>query len=389
MRYLKSFSIIAVILLTITGCHIDITPTSVTYRVYYHGNGNTNGSEPTDYTYYANGEYVTVLGKNTLSKTGYTFAGWNTLSNGTGTDYHTGDDLLMGSSTVDLYAMWTSSTPYYNVYYNGNGNTGGSAPTDAYSYASGEYVTVMGKGTLVKTDFSFAGWNTSSSGTGTSYNTGSSLTMGNSDKTLYAMWTDNYYIDSYVTISSVVKRLIADSVIGYTMPPVATYGTDIYPASAVRDESNLPSYVKADFNNDGYYDYAYMFSRVSSSGGLYTQSTKFIIVVSTETSYDIALYDKLSTTSNTKPTEEYWGIRLLKAGTHTVTIDGKEVSVELTNPGLYLGSVEPAQRTLIYIENEKGKKERIDLGAIPKKKISSPDGSSQLIIKALKVQSCD
>ena len=56
------------------------------------------------------GATVTVLGNTgTLVKTGYTFAGWNTAANGSGTSYIAGNTFTMGSSNVTLYAQWTES----------------------------------------------------------------------------------------------------------------------------------------------------------------------------------------------------------------------------------------------------------------------------------------
>lgn len=390
MNYLKVFSAVAFSFFLMTGCILDITST-VTYSVTYRGNGNTDGTAPFDSYNYASGEYVTVLDKNTLVRTGYTFGGWNTSASGNGTSYKAGETFVMGSSDKLLYAMWNPIATYYNVTYYGNTNTSGSAPVDENDYTSGEYVTVMGKGSLVKTGYTFTGWNTSASGTGTNYDVDETFAIGSADKSLYAMWKQNYYVDSYVTIPDAVRSLIYESVNGYTMPPVSSYGTEIYPASAVYDASNLPSYVKADFNADGFYDYAYMFSKVSSSGGVWTLNTKLIMVVSTASSYEVALELKLTTTADTKPTKEFWGIRLLKAGTHTVTTNGKTISVELANDALYLGSTEPGQRTIYYFKdvNDTTATEMLkDLGAIPKKKIS-PTTSTGMTIMAIKAENCN
>ncbi|PCJ51369.1 MAG: hypothetical protein COA79_26465, partial [Planctomycetota bacterium] len=160
-----------------------------TYSVTYNGNTNTGGSVPADGNNYLNGATATVLGNSgTLVKTGYSFNGWNTASNGSGTSYVASSSLTMGSSNVTLYAKW-SALPTYTVTYNGNTNTGGSAPTDANNYLNGATATVLGNsGSLVKTGFSFNGWNTASNGSGTSYAASSSLTMGSSNVTLYAKW---------------------------------------------------------------------------------------------------------------------------------------------------------------------------------------------------------
>ena len=161
--------------------------TANNYSVTYLGNGSTGGSAPIDPTSYQIGLSVTVLGQGTLVKTGYTFAGWNTQSNGSGTTYTQSQTFTMGAANVTLYAMWTAIN--YTVTYNGNGSTGGSAPIDSTNYQIGQLVTVLGTGTLVKTGYSFAGWNTQSNGAGTTYTQSQTFTMGAANVTLYAMWT--------------------------------------------------------------------------------------------------------------------------------------------------------------------------------------------------------
>ena len=79
----------------------------------------------------------------------------------------------------------------YAVTYNGNGNTGGTPPTDSGSYASGATVTVLGAGTLIKSGFAFAGWNTVANGTGTGYNPAATFLI-TANTTLYAQWIVNY-----------------------------------------------------------------------------------------------------------------------------------------------------------------------------------------------------
>lgn len=79
-------------------------------------------------------------------------------------------------------------TRAYSVTYDGNGNTGGSVPTDTNSYASGATVTVKGnEGGLVKTGYNFSGWNSKTDGTGTTYQEGAPFII-TEDSTLYAQW---------------------------------------------------------------------------------------------------------------------------------------------------------------------------------------------------------
>ena len=90
-------------------------------------------------------------------------------------------------------AQWTPLVPTtYTVTYNGNTNTSGNVPTDGSSpYESGSTVTVFGNSgspALAKTGFTFAGWNTESDGSGTSYSQGNTFVI-NDNTTLYAEWT--------------------------------------------------------------------------------------------------------------------------------------------------------------------------------------------------------
>jgi uncharacterized repeat protein (TIGR02543 family) len=171
---------------------IAVTLSPSSYMVTYNGNGNTGGMVPTDANNYLQSASVTVLGNTGgLVRTGSTFAGWNTASNGGGTSYNSGATFTVGTANVVLYAQWTLN-PTYTVTYNGNGNTGGTVPTDANNYQQDVTVTVLDNtGSLTKTDYTFAGWNTAANGSGTSYNAGATFPMGTSNVILYAQWTSN------------------------------------------------------------------------------------------------------------------------------------------------------------------------------------------------------
>lgn len=84
-----------------------------------------------------------------------------------------------------------SSSASYTVTYNSNSSTFGAAPVDSTSYTQGSSVSVLGNTgalALQKTGWAFAGWNTASDGTGTTYLPNSTFSMGNSNVTLYARW---------------------------------------------------------------------------------------------------------------------------------------------------------------------------------------------------------
>jgi uncharacterized repeat protein (TIGR02543 family) len=156
--------------------------------VTYNGN-NGVGSLNDPNSPYNSGSTVTVLG-NTFTRPGYTFAGWNTLANGTGTSYSPSSTFTINANT-SLFAQWTpvvSTT--YTVTYLGNTNTGGNPPTDGSSpYAGGSSVTILGNsGSLTKSGVAvFAGWNTSADGSGTNYVGGDTFTI-TQNTTLYARW---------------------------------------------------------------------------------------------------------------------------------------------------------------------------------------------------------
>lgn len=78
-----------------------------TYSVTYNGNDNSTGEVPVDASSpYVAGTSVTVL-DNTglLTKDNYTFAGWNSTANGSGTKYAPGSNFTI-SNNVTLYAVW-------------------------------------------------------------------------------------------------------------------------------------------------------------------------------------------------------------------------------------------------------------------------------------------
>jgi uncharacterized repeat protein (TIGR02543 family) len=137
---------------------------------------------------------VNAAAAGTLTKTNYTFAGWNTIANGTGTSYSAGASISITSNTT-LFAQWTA-LPTYSLTYNGNTNTGGTAPTTVTGIVSGASVNAAAAGTLTKTNYTFTGWNTLANGTGTSYSAGASISI-TSNTTLFAQWTINSYTVSF------------------------------------------------------------------------------------------------------------------------------------------------------------------------------------------------
>jgi uncharacterized repeat protein (TIGR02543 family) len=100
--------------------------------VMYNANGATSGVVPSG-SAYSIGQTVTVSGNTgNLANSGYTFAGWNTAANGSGTTYSAGNTFSMPASEVTLYAVWNKQV------------NGGTTITQPPNYA----VTINGPTTL-------------------------------------------------------------------------------------------------------------------------------------------------------------------------------------------------------------------------------------------------
>jgi len=107
-------------------------------NVLYQGNGSTGGSVPVDSTLYMSGATVTVLGNTgNLDRTGYTFSGWNTATNGSGMAYSADSTFNMPASNVTLYAQWTPYTVPMTLYDQSNVTGTGYEVTDTYTIYSG------------------------------------------------------------------------------------------------------------------------------------------------------------------------------------------------------------------------------------------------------------
>jgi 6-phosphogluconolactonase (cycloisomerase 2 family) len=82
------------------------------YTVTYNSNGGT-GSVPADSNSYFSGQTVTVpANSSSLAYTGYSFVGWQTKPDGSGSVYAQGQTFPMGSKNVTLYALWAGGYAY-------------------------------------------------------------------------------------------------------------------------------------------------------------------------------------------------------------------------------------------------------------------------------------
>jgi uncharacterized repeat protein (TIGR02543 family) len=169
-----------------------------TNSITYDGNSNTGGSVPAPGSYVTDGAAYAVLGNTgSLVRAGYTFAGWNTAADGTGTNYPAGVGATYAlPANVILYAKWQPGT--YTITYNGSGATGGATPSNGSFTTGGTYsIPANSAGNLAKTGFTFAGWSTEANGGGTSYADAATTLTTTSDVILYAKWSAASYTVTY------------------------------------------------------------------------------------------------------------------------------------------------------------------------------------------------
>jgi uncharacterized repeat protein (TIGR02543 family) len=120
------------------------------------------------------------LTMNSFTYTGYTFSGWNTAANGSGTSYTDGSLFTFAANTT-LYAQWTISS--YTVTFSANGGSG-TMPSQTGNFNT---TANLDPDAFTYQGYTFDGWNTASDGTGTSYADGAAYRF-TSSATLYAQW---------------------------------------------------------------------------------------------------------------------------------------------------------------------------------------------------------
>ncbi|MBR3790176.1 MAG: InlB B-repeat-containing protein, partial [Clostridia bacterium] len=160
-------------------------------------NATTPGSAEVFYkyntnTYYSNNQATAEIENISLpSRTGYTFGGYFTQTNGNGTEYIKADgtftnDLYKAfNADATLYAKWTANT--YAVTFNANQGTTPNPASITVTYDKA-YGTLA---TTTRTGYTFAGWFTAASGG--EQVTAETIVKITDAQTLYAHWTANEY----------------------------------------------------------------------------------------------------------------------------------------------------------------------------------------------------
>ena len=144
------------------------------FSVGFSANGGTGGmASETD-------NAPTALTADGFTRAGYTFAGWNTAANGSGTAYANGATYGF-TANATLYAQWKAN-PSFTVSFVANGGTGGMG-SETHNVPAP--LTPDG---FTRSGYTFAGWSTAANGGGTAYANGATYAF-TANATLYAQWT--------------------------------------------------------------------------------------------------------------------------------------------------------------------------------------------------------
>lgn len=138
--------------------------TPIKYTITYNKNGGTGSMGVQTLTY----DVASSIKSNGFQRTGYTFQGWNTKADGTGTNYTPGQSVKNLTTTnganINLYAQWKPIT--YTIVFEGNGSTSGSMSNLTLTYDQTKTLT---KNAYKRTNSDWISWNTQSDGKGRSY----------------------------------------------------------------------------------------------------------------------------------------------------------------------------------------------------------------------------
>lgn len=177
------------------GCSIDDANAEITlyvnwipniYSVTFNSNGGTGTMSDQSMTYDTSATFTA----NSFTRTGYTFSGWNTKADGSGTSYSNKESVsnltAENGETVTLYAQWTANT--YTVTFDANG---GSETMDDQSMTY-DTTSDLTANAFTRAGYIFKGWNTEADGSGTACTDKQSVKNLTSEDgatvTLYAQW---------------------------------------------------------------------------------------------------------------------------------------------------------------------------------------------------------
>ena len=210
------------------------------YTVKFDANGGSGTMSNQSYAYGVS----QALTANAFTRIGYTFAGWNTKADGTGTKYTDKQSVSNLSSTdgatITLYAQWTEKTYSLTFKHDGNGTIKvGGTTVNSGGTASVNHVNTKTLVATANTGYIFSGWTLSGNNT-------SAVTIGNTSASSTTIKATN--TGAIVTANFTAKT--------YAITLNANGGASNGSATATYNSStitNLTHPTRTDYRCNGYY----------------------------------------------------------------------------------------------------------------------------------------
>lgn len=182
--------------------------TPITYTIHFNSNNGTGSMADETMTYGVS----KALTENTFTRDGWTFAGWNTKADGSGTNYIDKQEIFnltdVDGEEFTLFAKWTKDE--YIINYDADGGQLEN-PKTTYSVDDEEFTLVQ----PTKEGYTFTGW----TGTGVTNPTKNVViptgSTGNRDYT--AHWTATVYTIEYINNVTGETVLVAGNPTSYTV----------------------------------------------------------------------------------------------------------------------------------------------------------------------------
>ena len=197
-----------------------------TYTIEYNANTGTGSisSQEVKYT-----EEVEIK-SNTFTKTGYTFAGWNTAANGTGTTYKEKDVVskIAASGSITLYAQWTVNKYTATI---SASNATLSAKTVSVAYGSTNTFTITpASGYALSAISCTNGYTVSGFTTGVSATGKQTVTIKNNNKTSNTTCTATMTLACAYSTGQTWTYDYSGSSKTFTVPCAGTYKLEVWGA---------------------------------------------------------------------------------------------------------------------------------------------------------------
>ena len=150
------------------------------YTLSFSDNGGSGSMDDVSYFYGKNFKLPNVL----FSRPGHTFVGWSESANGP-VQYNNEQEIAINQLDEQLFAVWQIKDSYM-ITFNENGGVGSMTSMSITEELSANLTA----NTFTKDGYFFSGWSRNQNGA-VEFLNNAPITMGASNVTLYAIWTQN------------------------------------------------------------------------------------------------------------------------------------------------------------------------------------------------------